>query len=128
MSLRRAPSWLVGTVALAYRELLSLFVTPLAYVVATLFLLLQGWNFALLLRVLNDPLAAPGPVMQYFFGGSFFIFWLPVLFLCSAISMRLLAEEKKQGTLEALLTAPLSPAQVVLGKFAGALGFYAALW
>lgn len=126
--LRRAPAWAVGTAAIAWRELLSLFVTPLAYVVGTLFLLLQGWNFALLLRVLNDPLAAPGPVMQFFFGGSFFIFWLPVLFVCSTISMRLLAEEKKQGTLEALLTAPLSPAQVVLGKFAGALAFYAALW
>lgn len=125
---RRAPAWIVGTAAVAWRELLSLFVTPLAYVVGTLFLLLQGWNFALLLRVLNDPLAAPGPVMQFFFGGSFFIFWLPVLFLCSAISMRLLAEEKKQGTLEALLTAPLSPAQVVLGKFGGALAFYASLW
>lgn len=126
--LRSAPAWIIGTAAIAWRELLSLFVTPLAYVVGTLFLLLQGWNFALLLRVLNDPLAAPGPVMQFFFGGSFFIFWLPVLFLCSAISMRLLAEEKKQGTLEALLTAPLSPAQVVLGKFAGALAFYASLW
>ena len=60
-SLRRAPAWIVGTAAIAWRELLSLFVTPLAYVVGTLFLLLQGWNFALLLRVLNDPLAAPGP-------------------------------------------------------------------
>lgn len=125
---RRAPPWIVGASAVAWRELVSLFVTPLAYVVGTLFLLLQGWNFALLLRVLNDPLAAPGPVMQFFFGGSFFIFWLPVLFVCSTISMRLLAEEKKQGTLEALLTAPLSPAQVVLGKFAGALAFYVALW
>ncbi|MCX4244596.1 Gldg family protein [Paraliomyxa miuraensis] len=127
-STRLAPAWIVGTIAVAWRELLSLFVTPLAYVVGTLFLLLQGWNFALLLRVLNDPLAAPGPVMQFYFGGSFFIFWLPVLFLCSTISMRLLAEEKKQGTLEALLTAPLSPAQVVLGKLLGALVFHAALW
>ncbi len=127
-SRRRAPGWLTGVLAVAGRELVSLFVTPLAYVVGTLFLLLQGWNFALLLRVLNDPLAAPGPVMQFYFGGSFFIFWLPVLFLCSAISMRLLAEERKQGTLEALLTAPLSPAQVVLGKYAGALSFYVSLW
>ena len=125
---RHAPRFVVGIAAVAGRELLSLFVTPLAYVVGTLFLLLQGWNFALLLRVLNDPLAAPGPVMQFYFGGSFFIFWLPVLFLCSTISMRLLAEENKQGTLEALLTAPLSPAQVVLGKLLGALTFYAALW
>lgn len=117
-----------GLGAVAWRELLSLFVTPLAYVVGTLFLLLQGWNFALLLRVLNDPLAAPGPVMQFYFGGSFFIFWLPVVFICAAVSMRLVAEERKQGTLEALLTAPLSPAQVVLGKFGGAFAFYVLLW
>lgn len=114
--------------ALAYRELLSLFVTPLAYVVGTLFLLLQGWNFSLLLQVLNDPLAAPGPVMQFYFGGSFFIFWLPVIFLCASLAMRLLAEERRQGTLEALLTAPVSPATVVLGKFLGVVVFYVALW
>ena len=125
---RAAGQWVSGAAAIAHRELLSLFVTPLAYVVGTLFLLLQGWNFALLLRVLNDPLAAPGPVMQFFFSGSFFIFWLPVIFLCAAVSMRLVAEERKQGTLEALLTTPLSPSQVAVGKFAGALGLYSALW
>src|SRR5690606_22317030 len=68
---------LTPIVAIAWRELLSLFATHLGYIVGTLFLLRQGWNFALLLRVLNDPLAAPGPVMQFYFGGSFFIFWLP---------------------------------------------------
>lgn len=120
--------WIRGMLAVAHRELLSLFVTPLAYLVGTLFLLNQGWNFALLLQFLNDPLAAPGPVMQFYFGGSFFIFWLPVIFMCSALSMRLIAEERKQGTLEALLTAPLSPSQIVVGKYAGAYAFYVALW
>src|SRR5690606_14449151 len=120
--------WLRGTAAIAGRELLSLFVTPLAYLVGTLFLLNQGWNFSLLLTVLNQPLAARGPVMQYYFGGSIFIFWLPVIFICAAISMRLIAEERRQGTLEALLTAPLQPSQVVIGKYLGALGFYVALW
>ncbi|HFE46161.1 MAG TPA: hypothetical protein ENJ18_11820, partial [Nannocystis exedens] len=117
-----------GTYAVTHRELLSLFVTPLAYLVGTLFLLNQGWNFSLLLNFLNDPLAAPGPVMQFYFGGSFFIFWLPVIFICSSLSMRLIAEELRQGTLEALLTAPLSPSQIILGKFAGAYGFFLALW
>ncbi|MCB9705825.1 MAG: Gldg family protein [Myxococcales bacterium] len=127
-ALRLGHAWLDGTYAVAHRELLSLFVTPLAYLVGTLFLLNQGWNFALLLNFLNDPLAAPGPVMQFYFGGSFFIFWLPVIFICSAMSMRLIAEERKQGTLEALLTAPLAPSQIVLGKFVGAYAFYLALW
>ncbi|MCA9660707.1 MAG: Gldg family protein [Myxococcales bacterium] len=125
---RAALSWIDGALAITYRELLSLFVTPLAYLVGTLFLLNQGWNFALLLNFLNDPLAAPGPVMQFYFGGSFFIFWLPVIFICSGLSMRLVAEERRQGTLEALLTAPLEPSQIVLGKFIGAYVFYLALW
>ena len=112
-ALQRPGPWLRGVYHLARRELLSLFVTPLAYLVGTLFLLNQGWNFALLLRVLNDPLAAPGPVMQFYFGGSFFIFWLPVIFICAALSMRLIAEERRQGTLEALLTAPGAPFAVV---------------
>jgi ABC-type transport system involved in multi-copper enzyme maturation permease subunit len=126
--LGRALDWARGTAAIAHRELLSLFVTPLAYLVGTLFLLNQGWNFSLLLQVLNQPLAARGPVMQFYFGGSIFIFWLPVIFICAAISMRLVAEERRQGTLEALLTAPLEPSQVVIGKYLGALGFYVALW
>jgi len=121
-------NWLRGTAAIAKRELLSLFVTPLAYLVGTLFLLNQGWNFSLLLKVLNDPLAARGPVMQFYFGGSIFIFWLPVIFICAAISMRLVAEERRSGTLEALLTAPLEPSQVIVGKYVSALVFYVALW
>jgi ABC-type transport system involved in multi-copper enzyme maturation permease subunit len=126
--IERATHWVRGTAAIAGRELLSLFVTPLAYLVGTLFLLNQGWNFSILLQVLNQPLAARGPVMQYYFGGSIFIFWLPVIFICAAISMRLIAEERRQGTLEALLTAPLEPSQVVIGKYFGALAFYVALW
>ena len=120
--------WLEGLWAVFRRELLSLFVTPVAYVVGCLFLLNQGWNFSLLLEVLNDPLAAPGPVMQVFFGGSFFLFWLPVIGLCATLSMRILAEERRTGTLEALLCSPLDPVQIVLGKYFGVLAFYTGLW
>lgn len=128
MSFAELLRWSRTTLAIAGRELVSLGVTPLGYVVATLFLLQQGYDFALLLRVLNDPLAAPGPVMQYYFGGSFFIFWLPVVAICAAISMRLVAEERRSGTLEAVLTAPVLPAQFVIGKYLAALGFYVVLW
>jgi ABC-2 type transport system permease protein len=117
-----------GTWAVVVRELTSLFATPLAWVVGTLFLFQQGWNFALLLRFLNDPLAAPGPVMQFYFGGSFFIFWLPVIFTCAVLSMRTIAEERRAGTLEALLTSPLHPAEIVLGKYLATLTFYVLLW
>ena len=114
--IRELLAWVASTIAIARRELLSLFITPLAYLVGTLFLLNQGWNFALLLRVLNDPLAAPGPVMQFFFGGSFFIFWLPVIFICAALSMRQIAEERRGGTHEALLTAPVRPSSPSRGR------------
>jgi ABC-2 type transport system permease protein len=117
-----------GTWAVVVRDLTSLFATPLAWVVGTLFLFQQGWNFSLLLRFLNDPLAAPGPVMQFYFGGSFFIFWLPVIFTCAVLSMRTIAEERRAGTLEALLTSPLHPAEVVLGKYFASLAFYVLLW
>lgn len=116
------------TWAIAHRDLLSLFVSPVGYVSGALFLLLQGYNFSLLLRVLNDPLAAPGPVMQYFFGGSFFIFWLPVVFLCATISMRSLASERMLGTMESLITAPSLADEIVVGKFIAAVGFYVVMW
>jgi ABC-2 type transport system permease protein len=119
---------LAGVLAIAGRELRALFVTPLGYAVATAFLLLQGWNFALLLRVLNDPLAAPGPVFQFYFGGSFFIFWLPVIIVCATATMGLVAEERRQGTLEALLSTRIRPRQIIAGKYLGALGFYGLLW
>lgn len=124
----RVIHWWIGCFAIVRRELLSLFVTPLAYLVSALFLLQQGWNFSLLLRFLNDPLAASGPVMQFYFGGSFFIFWLPVMFTCAVLSMRLIAEERSRGTLEALLTAALQPSQIVLGKFVGVYVYYVLLW
>lgn len=120
--------YLRGLAWIAVREWMALFVVPLGYVVACLFLLIQGWNFALLLHALNDPLAAPGPVMGFFFGGSFFVFWLPVAFVCAVVGMRLFAEERRQGTFDVLLAAPVRPSQIVLGKYLGACGTYVALW
>lgn len=117
-----------GLAAVAAREILGLLAVPRGIVVAVLFLLLQGWNFSLLLHALNDPLAAPGPVMRYFFGGSFFVFWLPVAFVTSIVGMRLVAEERARGTFDLLLAAPVRPCQAILGKYVAALVYYGALW
>ncbi|HEY3353067.1 MAG TPA: ABC transporter permease subunit, partial [Polyangia bacterium] len=62
-----------------------------------------------------------------FFGGTI-LFWIALLGVSSAATMRLLAEERRAGTLEPLMTAPVTSAEVVLGKYLAALGFYAALW
>lgn len=109
------------------RELLSLFLSPLAWVLLTLFLLVQGYSFYLFMELINQPYAPHGAVMRYFFGGTF-LYWLFVIFVTAVITMRLLAEERRSGTIETLLTAPVTELQVVLGKYVAALLFYAFLW
>lgn len=114
--------------AIARRELLSTFCSPVAYVVAFVFLLVSGYTFWMLLSALNNPRAlVNGAAMQLFFGGTLF-FWLNVIVITAALTMRLFAEEAKSGTLELLLTAPVTDGEVVLGKFLGAFLFYLMLW
>jgi ABC-2 type transport system permease protein len=55
-------------------------------------------------------------------------FWIFTLFIIPILTMRLLAEERRSGTLEVLLTSPVSETTVVVGKFLGALGFFLVLW
>src|SRR5215510_13204489 len=92
------------TLTISRRELAAYFSTPLAYVFIVIFLALAG------------------SVTFYF--GSFFALhpWL-YLFLIPAVGMRLWAEERKSGTLELLLTLPLTTVDSVLGKFLAAWVF-----
>ncbi len=113
--------------ALVHRELISYFSSPLAYVVLTAVTFINGYVFALIMGFLNDPRTPPMAPLKFLFGGTIF-FWLMMLFVMPVITMRLLAEERRSGTLEVLLTAPLSEGQVVMGKFLAALTFYVFLW
>lgn len=113
-------------VAIVKREFLAYFFSPLAYVVLTGFLLLNGWVFWRILMALNSPETPRTGMMALFFSNVFY--WIFIMILCSVISMRLLAEERKSGSIEALLTAPVTEATVVAGKFAGALLFFLFLW
>jgi ABC-2 type transport system permease protein len=94
------------------RELSSYFATPVAYVFITIFLLLAGWFTFYLGGFYERGQADLTP---------FFSFhpWL-YLFLIPAISMRLWAEERKSGTIELLLTMPVTMLQAVIGKFLAA--------
>ena len=65
--------------------------------------------------------------MKLFFGDTFF-FWLVLLFVTPILTMRLLAEERRSGTIESLMTAPVTEIQVVIGKYLAALLFYLFLW
>ena len=112
---------------LAKRELTSYFVSPIAYVVAFSFLFINGFIFWILVDVLNKPNVPHGPVMQYFFGGTIF-FWLYLMSIAPVITMRLIAEERKSGTIETLMTAPLSDWDLVLGKYLSSILFFVILW
>ena len=98
------------------RELKSFFGSPIGYLVIAIFLLLNGvflWVFNGDYNILNSGFADLSP----FFTLSPWI----LIFLIPAVTMRSFSDEKKQGTLELLLTKPLSIWQIVSGKFFGAM-------
>lgn len=113
--------------AIVRREMIAYFSSPLAYIVITAFLLMQGVIFFLVVTYLSQPGQAAMTPLRLFFGGTIF-FWLFLLFVVPVITMRLLAEEQRSGTLEVLLTSPVTEGQVIAGKFTAAYLFYVALW
>ncbi len=113
--------------AIVRRELIAYFSSPLAYIVMTAFLLMQGYIFYVIVSILNNPMTHAMTPLELFFGGSIF-FWLFLLFVVPVITMRLVAEERRSGTLEVLLTSPVTEAMVISGKFIAAMVFYLALW
>jgi ABC-2 type transport system permease protein len=119
-----------GFFAVYRRELLSLWVTPLAWVLLTVFLLLQGAIFNSIVTHFSsmpDVSVDTGPLQAYFGQESIFLI-MTLLLVCPALSMRVFAEERRSGTIEALLTAPVTPAGVVLGKYGALLSTYVLIW
>ncbi len=115
-------------IALTSRELKSFWYSPVAYVVGALFLLLQGYVFGLLITALNDPAADVSiSIAQAFFGPTFF-YSISILITAPFLTMRTFSEEKRTGSIELLLTAPVTDTQVVLSKFLGAWLAYIILW
>ena len=116
-----------GALAVLRRELKAYFYSPLAYVILTFFLLVHGYYFSLIVAYLTDPRFPGGKPLELFFGQTIFT-WLVLIFAGTFLTMRLISEELRQGTIETLMTAPISEAQVVLGKYFAALAFYLFLW
>lgn len=119
-----------GFSAIFRREMLSLWVTPLAWVLLGVFLLLQGGIFYSIIvhfSTFSDLSVDDGPLGAYFGQNSVFLL-MTLLLVCPGLSMRLLAEERRSGTVESLLTAPVGAAGVVLGKYAAALTTYVLIW
>lgn len=123
--------------AILQREFSNYFVSPIAYVVITIFLLVMGFFFYYILRLFmqNSQMAA---MQSAQFGGMMPSIDVPslvarnffetlttvLLFMLPMTTMGLFAEEKKQGTLELLMTSPVTSLQIVVGKFAASLAFF----
>jgi ABC-2 type transport system permease protein len=112
------------------REMFAFFVTPLAWVLIVVFLLTQGMHFYLLVDQFAhnaSELGSDETPLSAFFGNTVLLYM--VLFvLVPPMTMRLFAEERRSGTIETLMTAPVSSAAVVLAKYAAALTTYVAMW
>ncbi len=108
-----------NTLSIARRELEAYFSTPMAYVIAAVYLAVMGGMFGLILVYSREATMA-----YLFYHGVSLLF---LVLVTQVLTMRLLAEEQKQGTLELLMTSPLRDWEIVLGKYLASLGVFAAM-
>jgi ABC-2 type transport system permease protein len=106
------------TLTIARREFVSYFYSPIAYVALCVFVLLAG-----ILFLTSTFIPGEQASLRWTF---FYIVWV-LIAVVPAISMRLVAEELRSGNIETLMTSPVSDRHVVVGKWLGGLGFFAAL-
>ena len=119
-----------GLLTVYRREMLSLWVTPLAWVLLVVFLILEGsifYSIVVHFTTLPELAVDTGPV-QAFFGQESILLMLTLIVLCPALTMRSFAEERRSGTIETLLTTPVSAAGVVLAKYLAVLSTYCLIW
>ena len=120
--------------AIAGKELRSYFASSIAYIIIGLFALLFGWFFYVYLHVFVEQ----SQRMQMMGGGTVNVneqmirgvlqnAAVIILFVMPMITMRTYSEEKRSGTIELLLTSPLTDFEIIMGKFLGAMGLFAAM-
>ena len=119
-------------VVMTRRELAAFFYSPVAYIVLLGFTVIGGLQFLWFVGMVTDwqraGLRAPlvEPVVREFFMNDICLF--AMAFIVPALTMRLLSEEQRTGTMEVLLTAPVDETAVVLSKFFAAWLFFLLLW
>lgn len=99
--------------SIAQREMRAYFNGPVAYVLIAIYLVLTTIFFS------NQ--FAPGLVPEM--RATLNLMVIPLIFLVPMLTMRLVSEELSRGTIETLMTAPVTDTQVIVGKFLGAMGF-----
>ena len=128
---------MTAMLAIARRELHAYFATPLGWVALCGFVLLTGFFFtfalyefdAYLMEAQFSPYMADHVTVNDWLIPAIFGNWAIILLLATpALSMRIFSEDMKQRSFELLLSSPVSPAQIVLGKYVGAMGFLGVLF
>lgn len=104
-------------------EIRMLLVNPSTYIAAVLFLAVMGFVFTGILESYSKAAQETSPAHVFFK-----FFFLPVWFMVPLLTMKCLAEERRLGTIETLLTTPVSTTEVVLGKYGAAYFLYLLLW
>jgi ABC-2 type transport system permease protein len=118
---------------LAHKELRGYFVSPIAYVVIGLFAVLFGVFYVssinFMVQVSMGQFGMGGPqvvnINEYMIRPLFGNTAIVLLMMLPMLTMRSFAEEKRSGTIELLLTSPLTDVEIILGKFLGAMALYA---
>jgi ABC-2 type transport system permease protein len=119
--------------AIYRKEMGHYFVSPVAYVIVAVFLIVAGFFFRLYtglaieqsmemaLQGMPSNMDVPGEVLSAFFG----LLSTLILFLAPMLTMGVYAEERKRGTMELLMTSPITELEIVLGKFFASLTLFA---
>ena len=104
-------------------EVRMLLVSPSTYIAAVAFLSLMGFFFTGILEDYSKTPQDMSPASVFFL-----YYWFPVIFMVPLLTMKCLAEERRLGTIETLLTTPVTTTEVVLGKYAAAYLLYLVFW
>ena len=125
---------MTNILAIAQKELKSYFASPIAYIVIGLWALLYGWFFTFILNYFlrqslqMSQFGMQGPqamnINQQMIRPLLQNVTILVLFLMPMVTMRTYSEEKRSGTIELLLTSPITDFQIIMGKFLGAMALY----
>jgi ABC-2 type transport system permease protein len=120
--------------AIAQKELRGYFATPIGYIVIGMFALLWGWFYYVMLMIFNQQSLQLGgleggnvDINSQLIRPLFLNASVILLFVLPLVTMRIYSEEKRSGTIELLLTSPLTDVQIIIGKFLGAMTLYAAM-
>jgi ABC-2 type transport system permease protein len=117
----------VTAFSIAWRELRNLFLSPLAWVLLAAVQVILAWLFLTGVQNFRGNTAGVEGVTDQVAAGLFSVSSIVLLMIVPLLSMRLVSEERRSGSLSLLLSAPVRMSEIILGKYLGLMGFLAVL-